>query len=73
MRCLRPCLLWFFATPVWFVVPVWAVECQDLQFQGTGYSVCEVDMCRDEMRRFLHGADCLSYGGFASLNAALNA
>jgi uncharacterized protein YigE (DUF2233 family) len=73
MRCLWLCLLWFFAAPVWFGAPVWAVECQDLQFQGTGYSVCKIDMRRDDMRLFLRGADGLPYGDFATLNTALEA
>jgi uncharacterized protein YigE (DUF2233 family) len=69
MRCLRLCLIWVFATPVWFAVPVWAVECQDLQFQGTWYSVCKIGTRRDDMRLFLHSADGLLYGDFARLNA----
>ena len=67
MRCLWQCLLWFFAAPVW------AVESQDLQFQDTGYSVCKIDMRRDDIRLFLRGADGLPYGDFATLNAALEA
>ena len=67
MRCLWQCLLWFFAAPVL------AVESQDLQFQDTGYSVCKIDMRRDDIRLFLRGADGLPYGDFATLNAALEA
>ena len=73
MRCLWLCLLWFFAALVWFAAPVWAVECHDLQLQGTGYSVCKIDMRHDDMRLFLRGADGLLYGEFTTLNTALEA
>lgn len=53
--------------------PVWAVECRDLAFDGSRFTVCEADAAREELRLFLRDADGKVYGHFTELEAALAA
>lgn len=48
-----------------------AQECRDLDHAGNGYTVCDIDMTRADLRLFLHDETGGLYGHFSSVNAAL--
>lgn len=53
--------------------PVWAVECRDIAFDGSRFTVCEADAAREDLRLFLRDADGKVYGHFDELESALAA
>lgn len=48
-----------------------AVACRDITHDGIGYTICEVDAARDDLRLFLSDAEGDNWGHFATLDAAL--
>ena len=50
-----------------------AVTCEQVLHDGNRYSVCTVDMARDDLRLFLYDASGQPYGHFGPLDAALAA
>ena len=53
--------------------PAGAAECRNLTFDGNSYTVCDVDMARDDLRLFLNDDNGAPYGFFGSLDEALKA
>ena len=53
--------------------PAGAAECRNLSFEGKSYTVCDVDMDRDDLRLFLNDASGQPYGFFGTLDEALKA
>jgi uncharacterized protein YigE (DUF2233 family) len=53
--------------------PAGAAECRNLTFDGSSYTICEVDMDRDDLRLFLNDDAGAPYGFFGSLDEALKA
>ncbi|ETW10727.1 periplasmic protein-like protein [Roseivivax marinus] len=51
--------------------PALALGCETLDFDGQGYTVCRVDMERDDLRLFLEAPDGRPWGQFGRLDAAL--
>ena len=50
-----------------------AAECRNITFDGSSYTVCEVDLERDDLRLFLNDDAGAPYGFFGSLDEALEA
>ena len=50
-----------------------AAECRNITFDGSSYTVCEVDLERDDLRLFLNDDEGAPYGFFGSLDEALKA
>lgn len=78
MSRIRSSLLGF--ALIWGVVSggavVWggaagAVECRELGHEGNRYSLCTVDMARDDLRLFLKDESGSNYGHFGAIDAAL--
>lgn len=53
--------------------PAGAAECRNLTFEGKSYTVCEVDMARDDLRLFMNDESGAPYGFFGTLDEALKA
>jgi len=53
--------------------PAGAAECRNVTFDGSSYTICEVDMDRDDLRLFLNDDAGAPYGFFGSLDEALKA
>ena len=53
--------------------PAAAVDCRDIAFDGSRFTVCEADAGREDLRLFLRGADGKVYGHFTALETALAA
>lgn len=53
--------------------PADAAECRNITFDGSSYTVCEVDLERDDLRLFLNDDAGAPYGFFGSLDEALKA
>lgn len=51
--------------------PSWATTCRDLSHDGNRYTVCEVDVAREELRLFLYDDTGAPYGQFSRVNDAL--
>ncbi|NIZ61913.1 hypothetical protein DL239_13105 [Sedimentitalea sp. CY04] len=51
--------------------PVAAVECNDITYDGSRYTVCEVDASNEQLRLFLRDERGTVYGSFSSIDAAL--
>jgi len=49
-----------------------AVTCEDVEFSGNLYSVCEADMSKDDLRLFLYNGDGAPYGHFTAVDRALS-
>ncbi len=52
--------------------PAHAVTCEDVEFSGNLYSVCEADMSKDDLRLFLYNGDGAPYGHFTAVDRALS-
>jgi uncharacterized protein YigE (DUF2233 family) len=50
--------------------PAGAVTCEDLEFEGAPYTVCEVSPREERLRLFLDGPDGKPFGGFRAVEAA---
>lgn len=50
-----------------------AVECRDLNYEGNGYTVCEVDAAEEELRLFLRDGEGRILGQFPAVDRALAA
>ncbi len=48
-----------------------AVDCREARFDGTRYSLCQVDMQQDDLRLFLNDPNGRPFGHFQSLQAHL--
>lgn len=48
-----------------------AVECRDLSHDGNRYSICTVDMAKDDLRLFLKDETGSNYGHFGNIDTAL--
>ena len=48
-----------------------AVECRDASYDGSRYTICEVDAGKEELRLFLRNAEGKPYGHFAAIDADL--
>ena len=51
--------------------PVAAVECNDIAYDGSRYTVCEADASKEQLRLFLRDERGTVYGNFSSIDAAL--
>jgi uncharacterized protein YigE (DUF2233 family) len=51
--------------------PAMALDCARLDHDGTPYTICTVDMGRDDLRLFLNGPDGAPYGSFSAIDSAL--
>jgi uncharacterized protein YigE (DUF2233 family) len=49
-----------------------AVECRDASYDGSRYTICEVDAGKEELRLFLRNAEGKPYGHFAAIDADLS-
>ena len=54
-------------------LPASAAECRNDDFDGKSYSICEVDMAREDLRLFLYDENVAPYGYFNTLDKALGA
>jgi uncharacterized protein YigE (DUF2233 family) len=50
--------------------PAASLECRDLRFEGTPYTVCEVRPREERLRLFLDDADGRPFGSFGAVEAA---
>lgn len=50
--------------------PAGAVTCEDLEFEGTPYTVCEVAPREEKLRLFLNGPDEKPFGSFRAVEEA---
>ncbi|MYM55149.1 phosphodiester glycosidase family protein [Thalassovita mangrovi] len=57
--------------PLVFALPAAAVTCQDSDFDGKSYTICETDPAREDLRLFLRGDDGRILGQFNRIDAAL--
>ena len=55
----------------WAAAPVQAETCETLTYNGTGYTLCHVDLTQDRLELFLYDADGKPHGYFNTLNTAL--
>ena len=55
----------------WAAAPVHAETCQTLTFNGTGYTICHVDLTQDRLELFLYDPEGKPHGYFNTLNTAL--
>ncbi|MEH6673968.1 MAG: phosphodiester glycosidase family protein [Sulfitobacter sp.] len=55
----------------WAAAPVHAETCETLTFNGTGYTICDVDLTQDRLELFLYDPDGKPHGYFNTLNTAL--
>jgi uncharacterized protein YigE (DUF2233 family) len=53
--------------------PIWAATCENIRFEDTSYSVCEVDLTGEDLRLFLFDDSGAVYGQFSAINRALEA
>lgn len=51
--------------------PVWASDCRNLSHDGNSYSLCEVDVTREDLRLFLYDENGALYGQFSNIDTAL--
>jgi uncharacterized protein YigE (DUF2233 family) len=51
--------------------PAYAVSCEDVEFSGNLYTVCETDMAKDDLRLFLNDDSGAPYGHFTAVDRAL--
>lgn len=51
--------------------PAAAVECREVAFRGSDFTLCEVDPAREEIRLFLNDDTGAPYGSFRAVEAAL--
>jgi uncharacterized protein YigE (DUF2233 family) len=62
--------LW--AVLLWAAAPVWAVECNDVAFEGHKITLCKVDATQEELRLFLKDPDTdRPYGSFDNVETRL--
>lgn len=63
------------AVAMWLVLawPAQALECRDITHDANSYTVCEVDLARDQLRVWLRGDDGTVIGSFGRLKAHLGA
>lgn len=54
-----------------FAGPVWAADCRNLSHASNSYTLCEVDVTREELRLFLYDETGALYGQFSSVDDAL--
>ncbi|MCV6586234.1 MAG: phosphodiester glycosidase family protein [Marinibacterium sp.] len=66
-------VLAFAVLPILPALPAWAVDCRDVEFDGAGFSVCEVDATREDIRLFLDDETGRPYGQFPAVARALEA
>ncbi|MFD1342146.1 phosphodiester glycosidase family protein [Litorisediminicola beolgyonensis] len=52
--------------------PAHALGCESVTFEDTPYSICRVDMERDDLRLFLDAEDGERYGQFSRIDALLS-
>lgn len=48
-----------------------AVECRDLSYEGNDYTVCDVDVTREDLRLFLRNDKGVPFGQFTAIERAL--
>lgn len=51
--------------------PAWAANCENIEYDGTGYAICTVDMDADELRLFLNDDSGAVLGQFSAVDRAL--
>ena len=49
-----------------------AATCSNTSYDGTSYTICDVDLTREDLRLFLNNADGQPYGYFGTLDSDLN-
>lgn len=49
--------------------PALALDCRDVEFEGTGYALCEVDPRAERLSLFLDDADGQPFGTFSAVEA----
>ncbi|TNC72472.1 hypothetical protein FHG71_08420 [Rubellimicrobium roseum] len=62
---MRAALLGLFA----LAAPAQALDCRDVEFEGTPYALCEVDARAERLSLFLNDATGQPYGSFAAVEA----
>lgn len=53
-----------------FAAPAGAVTCEDMEFEGTPYTICEVSPREERLRLFLNGPDGTPFGSFRAVEEA---
>ena len=61
----------FLLTVLWTAPAAGAVECSDVAYEGSRYSICEVDAAKEQLQLFLKDGEGQVYGHFSSLEEAL--
>ena len=65
-------MIWRLATLlICLAGPMFAAECRKAEHLSNGYSVCEVDLTKEELRLFLKEGDDSVHGYFTSVNSSL--
>lgn len=52
-------------------LPVAATECRQETYRDNAYTICEVDLAREQLELFLTGEDGTAFGHFANVDSAL--
>ncbi|MBY6057012.1 phosphodiester glycosidase family protein [Leisingera daeponensis] len=60
-----------FLAAFWTAPAVGAVECSDVAYEGSRYTICEVDAAREQLQLFLRDGDGQIYGHFSTLETAV--
>ncbi|MCB4456202.1 phosphodiester glycosidase family protein [Leisingera sp. McT4-56] len=55
----------------WTAPAAGAVECSDVAFEGSRFTICEVDAVREQLQLFLRDGNGQVYGHFSTLEEAL--
>ncbi|EKE44249.1 hypothetical protein OCGS_1765 [Oceaniovalibus guishaninsula JLT2003] len=55
----------------WVALPAAADPCESVAFDGADFTVCRIDVARDDLRLFRADADGNPYGSFRALDRAL--
>ena len=52
-------------------LPAWAVECENIRYDGNRFTVCTVDPTSEQLRLFLYDDSGAPYGQFSAIDQAL--
>ncbi|MEW2911865.1 phosphodiester glycosidase family protein [Leisingera sp. JC11] len=58
-------------TALWTGQAAGAVECSDVAYEGSRYTICETDAAKEQLQLFLRDGDGQVYGHFSTLEEAL--
>lgn len=62
---------WFACLVALLAGPAWAVECENIRYEGNRYTACTVDMSLENLALFLRDGEGTPYTNFRSIEAML--